>query len=187
MREFVIVIPLVVILGLIIVLLSLPRTRARSQRGLLSPAEMQMENVLPRHYLYFPQIRQALSVCDEEYLDRTASPAVAKMAHRERRAVARKFLAGLHEDFSSLERLARMVAALSPVISRQQETERLILGLKFRLLYALVWLRLSTGQEPLRQIEELTSLVGRLATRMEQAMSAVTALSAPGLNSTLNA
>ena len=80
-----------------------------------------------------------------------------------------------------------MIAALSPAISSEQETERLILGLKFRLLYARVWLRLSTGREPLEQLEQLTGLVGRLATRMEQAMTAVGALSAPGLNSTLSA
>ena len=109
------------------------------------------------------------------------------MALRERRGVARQFLAGLRQDFSNLERLARMVAALSPVISSDQETERLVLGLQFRLLYAWVWLRLSTGLEPLQQLEQLTGLVGRLATRLEQAMAAVSALSAPGLNSSLNA
>ena len=80
-----------------------------------------------------------------------------------------------------------MVAALSPVISSEQETERLVLGLKFRVLYAWVWLRISTGRAPLDQIERLTSLVGRLATRMEQAMTAVGALSVPELNSHLHA
>jgi len=149
--------------------------------------DVRTQTVLPRHYRFFPQVRQALSASDEEYLDRVAPRDVAQTAHRERRAVARKFLAGLHEDFSSLERLARMVAALSPVISSEQETERLILGLKFRILYAWVWLRLSTGLEPLQQLEQLTGLVGRLATRMEQAMAAVSALSAPGLDSSLNA
>src|SRR6266849_2493898 len=141
----------------------------------------------PRRYRYFPQVRRALSASDEEYLERVAPRDVAQLAHRERRAVARKFLAGLREDFSNLERLARMVAALSPVISSEQETERLILGLKFRLLYARVWLRLSAGREPLEQLEQLTGLVGRLARRMEQAMAAVSALSVPGLNSSLNA
>jgi hypothetical protein len=153
-----------------------------------SPTEgLNMEIVLPRHYRYFPQVRQALSASDGKYLDRVAPREVAQTAHRERRAVARKFLAGLREDFLNLERLARMIAALSPAISSEQETERLILGLKFRLLYARVWLRLSTGREPLEQLEQLTGLVGRLATRMEQAMTAVSALSAPGLNSTLSA
>jgi hypothetical protein len=152
-----------------------------------SPKDLRLENFLPRHYGYFPQVRQALSSVDKEYLDKVAPREVAQMALRERRGVARQFLAGLRQDFSNLERLARMVAALSPVISSEQETERLVLGLQFRLLYAWVWLRLSTGRVPLGQLEHLTGLVGRLATRMEQAMAAVGALSAPGLNSNLHA
>ena len=152
-----------------------------------SPMDLKMESFLPRHYRYFPQVRQALSAFDEEYFNRAAPRDVAQLAHRERRAVARKFLAGLHEDFANLERLGRMVAALSPVVSSEQETERLILGVKFRLLYGLVWLRLSTGRAPLEGIEELTGLVGRLAMRMEEAMAAIGASSAPGLNSGLNA
>ena len=80
-----------------------------------------------------------------------------------------------------------MVASLSPVLSRQQETERIILGLQFRLLYALVWFRLSTGTVPLQQIEHLTELIGRLALRMEQAMAQISALSADHLTRGVNA
>ena len=112
---------------------------------------------------------------------------MAKRAIRERRQVARQFLSGLHEDFSKLERLARMVAALSPVVSHEQETQRFLLGLRFRLLYAAVWLRLSLGPVPLLQLGELTNLVGRLAVRMEQAMADINALSAEHLPRGLNA
>jgi len=136
-----------------------------------------MESV-PRHYRYFPQIRQALSAGDHQYLRERAPASIAKQAILERRAVARRFLHGLHEDYSSLERLARMVASLSPVLSRQQEMERLLLGFKFRLLYGLVWLRLSTGAVPLQQIEHLTDLIGGFALRMEQSMTQISALSA---------
>jgi hypothetical protein len=174
-------------IALFMAVLWLLRPRHRAPKAGPSSFDVRTQSVLPRHYRYFPQVRQALSDSDGEYLNRMAPRDVAQMAHRERRAVARQFLGGLREDFTNLERLARMVAALSPVISSEQETERLILGLKFRLLYAWVWLRLSTGLEPLQQLEQLTGLVGRLATRMEQAMAAVSALSAPGLNSSLNA
>ena len=130
-----------------------------------------------KHYIYFPQIRQALSAADFRYLMETAPSRVAKRALRERRAVARGFLMGLHEDFSNLARLGRIIAALSPQVSRGQETERLILSLKFQILYTLVWLRLSTGNLPLQQLEHLTGLVGRLATRMDAAMAEISALS----------
>ena len=78
-----------------------------------------------------------------------------------------------------------MIAALSPEVSREQETERLILSLKFQLLYVLVWLRLSAGNLPLQQLEQLTGLVGRLATRMDAAMAQISALSADRLSSGL--
>lgn len=146
-----------------------------------------LENFVPYHYRYFPQVRQALSSGDREYLRQAAPPQVAKKAIRERREVARHFLSGLLEDFSKLERLARIVAALSPVVSREQETERLLLGLRFRMLYALVWLRLSLGRVPLLELGELTNLVGRLAVRMEQAMADINALSAEHLPRGLNA
>ncbi len=160
-----------------LVVLWLLRPWRYAPRSGQSLKELRLENFVPRHYGYFPQVRQ----------DKVAPREVAQAAHRERRGVARQFLVGLRQDFSNLERLARMVAALSPVISSEQETERLVLGLQFRLLYAWVWVRLSTGRVPLDQMEHLTGLVGSLATRMEQAMAAVGALSAPGLNSNLHA
>ena len=181
------IITISVAIAIFSVILWLLRPRRGAPKAGQSKMDLKMESFLPRHCRYFPQVRQALSASDEEYLDRVAPRDVAQTAHRKRRAVARKFLAGLREDFSNLERLARMVAALSPVISSEQETERLILGMKFRLLYVWVWLRLSTGRAPMEQIEQLTGLVGRLATRMEQAMAAVGALSAPGLDSSLKA
>ena len=140
-----------------------------------------------KHYGYFPQIRQALSEADSRYLRETAPPHVAKQAFRERRAVARRFLAGLHEDFSNLAKLGRIIAALSPEVSREQETERLILSLKFQILYSLVWLRLSTGNLPLEQLEHLTGLVGRLATRMDAAMAHISALSTGQVPGSLSA
>jgi hypothetical protein len=184
MSDLIIVIPLAIsFLG---VLLWLLHSQRRVPKSGQSAADLKMESILPRHYLYFPQVCQALSAIDAEYLEKVAPPDVARRAHRERHAVARKFIGGLREDFINLERLARMVAVLSPVISKEQETERLLLGMKFRLLYAWVWLRLSTGRAPLTQLEQLTGLVGSLATRMEEAMTAIGTLSAPGLNTGLN-
>jgi hypothetical protein len=80
-----------------------------------------------------------------------------------------------------------MVASLSPVLSRQQELERVLLSLRFRLLYSLVQMRLFTGRVPIGQIERLTELIGRLALRMEQAMAEIGALSEDRLTRGLNA
>lgn len=166
--------------GLSGVLLSILGRRSKSSgtAALTSPATGNEALPTAKHYLYFPQIRQALSVADFKYLMETAPPHVAKRALRERRAVARRFLEGLHEDFSNLARLGRIIAALSPQVSHQQETKRLVLSLKFQMLYALVWLRLSAGNLPLDQLEHLTGLVGTMAKRMDEAMSEISALSA---------
>jgi len=168
-------------------LLWLLRSQRHASKSARLPLDQEMEQVLPKHYHFFPQVRQALSQGDVQYLRDAAPLHVAQQALRERRAVARHFLFGLREDFSKLERLARMVAALSPVVSREQETERILLGLRFRFLYGLVWLSLSTGRVPLQQIEDLTGLVGRLALRMEEGIAEINALTAQRLPRGLNA
>jgi hypothetical protein len=174
MKELLLLLPFaMVVLGLLLWLLR-RRPTLNSRRSSLENAA---EKALATHYRYFPQVRQALSLADTRYLHSRLPPRIAKRVLRERRAVARKFLAGLYEDFSNLERLARIVAALSPVVSREQETERLRLGLRFRLLYLWTWTRLSTGSVSLEPIERLAVLIGQFATRMERAMAAVAELS----------
>lgn len=163
-----------------------PRRHSAHEKNWL-PFNGNVEDILPKHYRYFPQIRQALSAGDNQYLREVAPPRVAQQVLRERRAVARRFLRGLREDFSNLHRLARMIAAISPVVSRQQEMERLLLNLKFQMLYVFVWLRISTGAAPLAQIERLTELIGGLALRMEHAMAEISALSTDRLARGVNA
>jgi hypothetical protein len=173
-----IVIVLTLALCAVLAWLLIPRHESSKTAATASPVACL--DALPgaRHYTYFPLIRQALSAADARYLMENAPPRVAQQALRERRAVARKFLRGLHEDFTSLVNIGRTIAALSPEVSHEQERERLMLSVKFQILYALVWVRLSSGHLPLQQLEQLTSLVGRLATRMDEAMAKVSALSA---------
>jgi hypothetical protein len=178
MNELSMVILLAMVLSGVLLWLLIPKHK--SSKTDAASFQSNLNEALPsaRHYAYFRQIRQALSAADAKYILENAPPQVAKQALRDRRAVARRFLKGLHEDFSNLARLGRIIAALSPEVSHKQETERLILGLKFQILYALVWLRLSTGNLPLQQLEDLTGLVGRLAMRLDTAMTEISALSA---------
>src|SRR5579863_3720817 len=187
MNDLIIVILIAIALFGVLLWLLIPRHK--SSRTGAAPIPSNVNDVLPsaKHYGFFPQIRQALSEADSSYLREAAPPHVAKQALRERRAVARRFLEGLHEDFSNLARLGRVIATLSPEISREQETERLILSLKFQILYSVVWLRLSAGNLPVEQLEHLTGLVGRLATRMDEAMAKISALSAGQLPGGLRA
>jgi hypothetical protein len=187
MNDLIIIILLAIVLAGVLLWLLIPRHK--SPATATASFHPEAINALPtaKHFAYFPQIRQALSAADSQYLREIAPSRVAKQALRERRAVARRFLQGLHEDFSNLARLGRIIAALSPEVSRAQETERLMLSLKFQVLYTLVWLRLSSGNLPLQQLEHLTGLVGRLATRMDEAMAKISALSAGQLSGGLGA
>lgn len=181
MNEISIILLLALALAGVLLWLFTPRRKPSNTASFSFPSSGNEPLPTAKHYGYFPQIRQALSAADTQYLLEFAPPHVAKQALRERRSVARRFLKGLHEDFSNLTRLGRIIAALSPEVSREQETERLILSLKFQILYALVWLRLTTGNLPLHQLEHLTGVVGRLATRMDEAMTEISALSARSL------
>jgi hypothetical protein len=187
MNDLSIIILVAIVLGVFVLWLLMPERK--SSAADVSSFHPNSMDTLPtaRHYAYFRQIRQALSVADSHYLSESAPPHVAKQALRERRAVARRFLKGLREDFSNLTRLGRIIAALSPEVSRKEETERLILAVKFQILYALVSLRLITGNLPLEQLEHLTGLVGRLATRLDTAMTEISALSADHLPGRLGA
>jgi hypothetical protein len=187
MNDLTIVVLLALSLSGLLLWLLIPRNPSSQTTATQIPSTVNEVLAAAKHYGYFPQIRQALSVEDTKYLRETAPRHVAKQALRERRAVALRFLEGLHEDFSHLARLGRVIAALSPEISRQQETERLILSLKFQMLYALVWLRLSSGSLPLEQLEHLTGLVGRLATRMNEAISEISAQSLGQLSRSVDA
>ncbi len=187
MNDLSIIILVAIVLGGVVLWLLMPRRESLAAD--VSSYHTDLVDTLPtaRHYAYFRQIRQALSMADSHYLMESAPPHLAKQVLRERRAVARRFLKGLHEDFSNLTRLGRIIAALSPEVSRKEETERLILGVKFQILYALVWLRLATGNLPLEQLEQLTGLVGRLATRLDTAMTEISSLSADRLPGGLGA
>ena len=187
MNDLTIVVLVALSLSGLLLWLLIPRSQSNKTAATQIPSNVNEALAAAKHYGYFPQIRQALSAGDAKYLREHAPRHVAKQALRERRAVALQFLKGLHEDFSNLARLGRVIAALSPEVSREQETERLLLSWKFQMLYALVWLRLSSGNLPLEQIEQLTGLVGRLATRMNEAITEISAQSIGQLTRSVDA
>lgn len=178
MNDMYAIILLALVLCGILVWLLIPKKRSPAKSTPAFPLVGTEALPSARHYAYFPQIRQALSVSDADYLRKNAPPKAARKALKERRVVARRFLRGLSEDFSALARLGRTIAALSPEVSHRQETERLLLSLRFQFVYALVWLRLSGGALPLHQLEVLAGLVGRLAVRIDEAIAEINALSA---------
>ncbi len=133
------------------------------------------EEILPQHYRFFQQVRQALSAEDARYLAMRANSRARRLALRVRRATALRFLEGLRDDYNRLDRLARTLTALAPSANSQREVERIWLFLRFNSLWVLVWLSLWTGANPVVQLRSLSDLIGSVAARLEVSMAAIQA------------
>ncbi len=168
---------LLLLVVLLWLLLKQPDARRLPEGALKLP----IEDLLPLHCRHFPQVRQALSPADREYLRERAAPRIRRQWRAERRQVTQRFLAGLQEDFLRLERLGRMVAALAPQVSRKREFERVWLGLRFRVLYRVVRLELAVGSISVPQLERLTGLIGSLAAQIQTTMATLEEASATSL------
>jgi len=123
-----------------------------------------------RHATYFALIRQAASPADQEFLARRGSPQMARRVQRERLMVALLYLTQLREDFERLLRLARAIAALSPVVGPRQELERLWLSWKFWWRFQVIRAGFHYGLLPLLQLNTLSHMVSQLAVQMETSM-----------------
>ena len=133
----------------------------------------QIEKLFDLHCRHFPQMRHVLQREDEEWLRQRAPEHILRRFRADRRRVVEQFLAGLYSDFEHLTRLARAVAALSPRLSEKQEAELFRLSVRFRVLHALVRVRLRLGISPLAGLTRLTEMLGNLATGIEEAMASL--------------
>jgi len=174
-------------LFLLVLVLLLTRERADSRRAPEAAAALLSTGAFPIHCRHFPQVRQALSAADQQYLEQRASASIRRKARRERRKVAQQFVAGIKEDFLRLDRVGRTVASLSPEVSRKLEFERLRLMLRFWMLYGLVRMQLAMGVSVVTELARLTELVGGLAAQTERAMAALEEASARRLQSGIRA
>ena len=129
-----------------------------------------LEDDVESHVQYIPQIQQALSDEDRQYLLTKGGARLMKAVERERRKATGEFLDALNGEFHRLLRLASIVAALSPEVEPMQEFERLRLTAVFQCRLQLVRARLRMGSAPSRELGELSDVVSRLNVRMESAM-----------------
>lgn len=135
---------------------------------------LEIEKLLPRHCRHFPQISQMLKDDDRKFMLKVAPRDVEKQWRAERRHILRLFLKGLAQDFGRLQRLARLISALSPEIQKSQEWEWIWLGVQFRVLYRMLAVRIALGDFSPVQLTRLTDLVSGLASQLEGQMSLLT-------------
>lgn len=122
------------------------------------------------HITYLPQIRQALSETDYDFVSGKIPQEMRRQMRRERRRIALSYLSALRGEFSRLLRTARAIAALSPEVAPVQEFERLRLTLNFLVRYRIIWVSLWIGFTPLLQVSDLSNLLSGLSVRLEAAM-----------------
>jgi hypothetical protein len=123
-----------------------------------------------RHMTYLPQIQQAFAETDYDFLSKNASREVLRCVRQERRGVALAYLAALREDFQSLLRMARVIAALSPELAAVDEFERLRLTAKFAWQHEMIRWKLLAGIAPVPQLHGLSDLISGLSIRIEAAL-----------------
>lgn len=162
--------------------------------ALRKPAKPQQKNVptafqestFRTHINFLPQIRQALSPSDKEFLNQRAGRRLAKRVRRERRAIALDYLAALQGDFERLLQQATMIAVISPEIVPMQEFERIRLSLEFSLHCKLIRARIILGFAPIPELSSLSDVVSSLTVRIESAMRELAERAATNLSSPLN-
>ncbi|MGC1687299.1 MAG: hypothetical protein WA734_16860 [Candidatus Acidiferrales bacterium] len=153
----------------------------KAEAAIRPVAAVNVESLAAKHFRHLAQIRRALTNEDRLFIDSRLPSGSAKRLRVERRAALRKYLLGIGEDFACLDRLAREVASLSPKVEHRQETERLLLEIRFRILYRIALFRFGmAGSLPFDVVANLSGLVGGLSRQVEAMMAALQVLAPEG-------
>jgi len=134
---------------------------------------LQIERLLPSNCHHFPQITQMLKEEDRQFMRMRAQHHVERKWNAERRRILKQYLRGLGQDFVRVQRLARLVSALSPEIRKGQELEWMWLGLQFHVSYRMVELKLAFGSLSPEGLAELTGIITGVAEELEHRMSLI--------------
>lgn len=140
----------------------------------LAQSALGIHELLPVHCKRFPQMQNVLSPDDQAFISRRAPARVAKQWRAERREITRLYIRALREDFQRLEKLARLLAALSPTAKRSQEWEGLRLGVEFRLLYAVTRMWFAINFQPARELVRLAETLTALRLTLETTLNSLT-------------
>jgi hypothetical protein len=163
-----VLVALVILLGLVWLLFG-------SQRSVPTPTigDLQIEKVLPVNCRHFPQISRLLSPEDAQFMRKRAPHHLEGKWRAERRGILKQYLSALRQDFTRLERLARLIAALSPEIRKRQEWEWFWLALQFHFSYRMVALKLFLGSFSPEGLAGLTEMIAGLTSELENRMALI--------------
>lgn len=149
--------------------------------------DLDIENVIPVNSRHFPQISRLLSREDVQFIRNRAPYHMERKWRTERRAILKQYLSGLRQDFTRLEQLARLIAALSPEIRNRQEWGWIWLSLQFSLSYRIVALKLALGSFSPEGLTGLTDMIAGLAGELENRMALIAEASPSRLRADVSA
>lgn len=135
--------------------------------------DLQIEKVLPVNCCHFPQISQLLSREDTQFMRERAPRHIESKWRAERRKILKQYLSGLLQDFTRLERLARLIAALFPEVRKRQEWEWVWLALQFHFSYRVAALKLALGSFSPEGLAGLTEMIAGLTSELENRMALI--------------
>lgn len=115
---------------------------------------------------------QALAVQDKQFLESRVARDVSERALRARRQYVLEYLTALRRDFRNLNRVARLLAGASHTATAGRELRRLRYALAFESSWLVAWVKVRSGAEPLRQMQNLAGEIGSLASKLESAIAA---------------
>jgi len=93
------------------------------------------------------------------------------MWREERRQIVARFLRGVAADFARTEQFAKVVASLTPTLSRRNQVFRTWLRLRFRVSYRLLSGWIAAGRPvSIGPLIHLTNFVANLSADAENAM-----------------
>jgi hypothetical protein len=138
------------------------------------------ETLTIHHCQHFAQMRRVIDPQDFDFVINHLPAARCRQLRQERRKILRKYLTGIADDFARLDRLARVVAALSPGVDKRQEWERISAEVAFRVSYRLAAFRLWAGTGIRNEtVVHLADMVAALSRDIETAMTDLQQHSSP--------
>lgn len=163
---------------LVVILATLAVIFLRQQKTLDRRTALQRdlprEQLVPRHYKTFTEVENRLwAAVQNQTRPGTWENARFRLKEPEFHIV-REYVNGLREDFQRGHRIFGCVILHSPEMKlfAQMEWERLKIELAYYRCCALLWLRLRTSGISIKELRQLTEIVGTLAYRVRNMLSA---------------
>ena len=127
------------------------------------PPASNISEFLPFHHREFPDVERRLAEYGE----------IGRKARSERRAAARAYLESLRADFLRVERLLNRAAKFLPEVTVKGESERVRVGLNFRIGYWIARQQIIFGFDVAARLKDLTQKIQTLSDWADTALEQV--------------